>query len=480
MQTFLADLERQGDLCRVSVEVDPILEIAALTDRVCKMPHGGKALLFEQVNGSNMKVATNLFGSWSRLATAFGVVDTNELAELVKQLFHGVSGNNLAERSKAVRLSDVYSGYAPKLVTNGCCQEVVEIEPDLASLPLLKNWPDDGFPNGNGRAISLPLVFTVDPTTGISNCGIYRVEQLSGSKAALHWRPASGGARHYAAWQELDRRMPIAIALGGDPLLSLAASFPLPEPLEELYFAGYLRGKPINVVRCLTNELLVPATAELVIEGYLQPGEQVQGGSFGNHSGYYIAPGLVPIMEITCISHRNKPIFPATVIGPPPMEDCYLAKVAEQMLLPVIRQELPEIVAINLPMAGIFHGCALIAINKMGPDHPREVLQRLWQGKLLGAGRLLLILDAETDLQDLAGVAWRTINRVNWQRDLVSPDEDEFAANSEEIPFAGRLGIDATRKSSTMPGGKEWPKETSMSDSILATVTRKWRQYGVL
>lgn len=472
LQSFLADLQQGGELCRIRAAVDPCLEIAAVTDRVCKEPGGGKALLFEQVIGSGFPVATNLFGSFQRLNSAFGIKDRRELESRMTALFQGVAGNGLAERAAAASRSNSYLFAAPLLVNNGCCQEVVEDNPDLNRLPLLKNWPMDGFPNGPGRTLGLPLVFTSDTLGKRINCGIYRVELLTGRTAALHWRKESGGGTHYEEWRRVGRRMPIAIALGGDPLLTLAASFSLPEPLEELHLAGYLRGAPMETVRCRESDLLVPAWAELVVEGYLEPGEMVTGGRFGNHTGYYREPGLVPLMHVTAITHRTTPVLPATVIGPPPMEDCYLAKAAERLLLPCLRQELPEVVEINLPMEGIFHGCALIAINKDGDDHPEELMQRIWQKNLLGEGRLLVLLDADTDLNDTNGVAWRVINRADWKRDLISP----AGGRGEGIR---RLGIDATRKMGRGGAGSDRPMELRMTEDILALVAKRWREYGL-
>jgi 4-hydroxy-3-polyprenylbenzoate decarboxylase len=320
------------------------------------------------------------------------------------------------------------------------------------------SWPRDG-----GRFITLPMVFTRDPETGASNCGMYRVRIFDDNSAGIRWKRGSGGSQHYRKYTARAERMPVAIAVGGPPPLMLAAALPLPEPFEELSFAGHLLGEAIEMVRCRTSELSVPAQAELVIEGFIEPGETRPEGRFGNHTGGYDPGDEVPVLTVTCITHRFDPVCPATVVGPPPMEDCYLAKAAERLLLPLSRQQCPEIVELDMPMEGIFHGCAVISIDKRFKGQGRKVLETLRRSGWLKKGKLLVVVNAG-DAATMSGAFWRAINAVRFPEDLVIAD--------------GCLGIDATRKLPEEGGsvGEELKRDQAVSD----LVDRRWREYGFL
>jgi 4-hydroxy-3-polyprenylbenzoate decarboxylase len=439
---FLARLDALGELQKVEAEVDPDLEIAAITDRQSKLPGGGKALLFVNVRGSRFPVATNLFGSYARMALALEVENLGALTDRVERL-----------------LNSPDDAPAPLLVDQAPCQEVVQRLPDLASYPFLKSWPGDG-----GRFITLPLVFTRDPDSGAGNCGMYRVRIFDDLSAGIRWKRGSGGFGHYEKYAAAGLRMPVAIAVGADPSLTLAASLPLPEPLDEISFAGYLRGEPVEMVRCLNSELLVPAGAELVIEGYLEPGETRNEGRFGNHTGSYDAGEDVPVLRVTCITHRSDPICQATVVGPPPMEDCYLAKAAERLLLPISRRQCPEIVDITQPLEGIFHGCAVVAIRKTAPGQGLRVLESLRGSGWLKRGKLLVVVDATPGVLTLEGAFWQALNGARFPRDLVVGE--------------GFLGVDATRK---LPEeGGEQVEELRQDPIISGLVQKRWREYGFL
>jgi len=430
-----------GELQRVEAEVDPELEIAAITDRHSKAPGGGKALLFCRVKGSPFPVATNLFGSYARMAAALEVAELKELGARMEQLL-------LAPEAAP----------PPVPVEKAPCQEVVQRVPALASFPFLTSWPGDG-----GRFITLPLVFTRDPETGAVNCGMYRVRLFDDECAGIRWKPGSGGFAHYQKYAAAGKPMPVAIAVGADPALTLAASLPLPDPFDELSFAGFLRGEPVELARCLSvPELSVPARAELVIEGYVEPGQTRREGPFGNHTGRYDPGEEVPLLRVTRITHRSDPICQATVVGPPPMEDCYLAKAAERLLTPLSRRLCPEIVEITLPMEGIFHGCALVAIRKERPGQGREVLAKLRSGGWLSRGKLLLVLDASPAAATLPGAFWQALNAVRFPDDL--------------LLAGGCLGIDATAK---LPeeGGEPF-EELRQDPTVSALVERRWREYG--
>ena len=478
LREYLDRLEKAGELQRIGVEVDPVLEIAEIADRVSKLPGGGTALLFERVKGRRFPVATNLFGSIRRTCVA---LELEELTQLTRRMTELLQRETTGDQHDAVAVlanSPEFTRFKPVAVGSGACQEVQEQFPDLTRYPFLRNWPGDGLPGDDGCFITLPLVITRDPVSGVANCGIYLVQVMSPDSAGIFWRPESGGGRHLAAYRAREERMPVAIVLGGDPALVYSALMPLPADVDEMQFAGFLRQEPIELVPCQTSGIMVPAHAELVIEGYLDPGETVRGGGYGNHTGYYSPERDVPVMHVTCITRRNEPILPATVIGRPPMEDCHMSKVAERLMLPLTQLRLPEVVEMNLPLEGIFHGAAIVAITKGFPGHARKVMKTLWNEGWLRGSRLLVVVDGDVNVHDISRVFWKILNSVNWERDLVSADSPGTEETvGPQLPFGGRLGIDATRK---LPGEgvAAWPREVAMDSDIMELVTRRWREYG--
>lgn len=478
LREFLEKLEQAGELHRIGVEVDPVLEIAEITDRMCKSPGGGRGLLFERVRGSRFPVVTNIFGSERRVCAALGVEALPQLTLRMTELLqkaHAVPGEDVG---MALAARPEFSMFGPVEVAQGACQEIVDESPDLSTYPIPKSWPGDGRPACDGRFITLPLVITRDPETGGANCGIYLVQVFSPRTAGIRWRPESGGAAHLAKYRARGERMPVAIALGGDPAAIFSAMLPLPGSIDEMRFAGFLRGKPVEVVKCRTSGIMVPAHAELVIEGHIDPCETGHGGEFGNHTGFYSPGGELPVMHVDCISRRREPFFPATVVGPPPMEDCHMARAAERIMLPFTRLELPEIVEIHLPLEGIFHGAAVISIDKRVPGQGRLVMERLWAKGWLSASRLLVVVDGDVDVRDLSRVYWKVLNSADWTRDLAVPDITCGSHGSKSrLPFRGRLGIDATRK---LPGEgvAAWPREVAMDAGVRELVTKRWREYG--
>lgn len=479
LRAFLDKLEKTGELHRIGVEVDPMLEVAEITERMSKSPAGGKALLFERVKGSRFPAATNVFGSYRRVCAALGVERLSDLTQRVAELLDQVPADSPPDKISALSGSPAFARFLPEPVARGACQEVEEPVPDLAAYPILKNWPGDGLPGHDGRFITFPLVFTRDPETGFANCGIYLVQLFSGNSVGIRWRTGSGGAAHWLKYRARGERMPVAIAMGGDPALTVAAAAPLPDSIDEMQFAGFLRGRPVEMVQCRTSGIMVPAGAELVIEGEIDPSELCSGGAFGNHTGFYTPPQDLPVMRVTCITRCREPIFPATVVGPPPMEDCYLAKGVERLMLPFMRLELPEIAEINLPLEGIFHGAAVVSIDKRAPGQARRVMETLWSRGWLSCSRLLVVVDADLDVRDLSRTFWKVLNNVEWRRDLVIADSPGEAASqdADRLPFGGRLGIDATRKLAG-EGVAEWPREIAMDRAVQDLVKERWREYG--
>ncbi len=481
LHDFIQTLDNNGFLQRIPVEVDPILEIAEITDRVCKSAAGGKALFFERVKGSAYPVVTNLFGSFERMSLSLEVKALDDVAARIEELLHQAPPKTLLEKMAMLPKLFEFSRYLPKTVKHAPCQEVIErVNPDLSKFPVIKCWPGDGQPTDEGRFITLPMVFTRDPETGRQNCGMYRIHIYDKVTTGMHWHIHKDGARHYDKYAALGRRMPAAIAVGGDPAVIYAASAPLPESIDEMLFAGFLRREPVEMVKCITSEIEVPARVEMVIEGYLDPGEVRIEGPFGDHTGFYSAADTYPVFHVTCITHRKKLVYPATLVGKPPMEDCYMGKATERIFLPLMKLDSPEIRDINLPMEGVFHNCALISIRKSYPGHAKKIIHGLWgKGQMMFA-KLLVIVDEDVDVQNISYTAWRVLNNIDWKRDVVIADgpldDLDHAANFPR--YGSKMGIDATRKTREEGMMRDWPEELFMSEEIRRLVDSRWKEYG--
>ena len=387
LREFVKALENKGLIKRIKVEVDPVLEITEITDRMCKSPDGGRALFFEKVKGSQYPVVTNLFGSFERMSLALEVEKSDDVAKRIEELLNQSPPKTLMEKLAMLPKLLELSRCIPKKVKHAPCHEVIEKDnPDLSKFPIIKCWPGDGkigsreagklgsgeWTSENGRFITLPMVFTKDPETGRQNCGMYRIHIYDKKTTGMHWHIHKGGARHYDKYKAMNKRMPAAIAVGSDPAVIYSASAPLPESIDEMLFAGFLRKEPVEMVKCITSDIEVPANSELVIEGYIEPGEMRIEGPFGDHTGFYSAADHYPVFHVDCITHRKDLIYPATIVGKPPMEDCYMGKATERIFLPLLRLDFPEIKDFNLPMEGVFHNAALISIKKSYPGHAKR------------------------------------------------------------------------------------------------------------
>ena len=479
LREFAAHLERAGRLRRVGVPVSRDLEIAEITDRVSKSAgERNVALLFERVDGFDMPVLVNAFGAADRMALALGVTRLDELAERVAKLLDLKMPGTFAEKlARLGTLFDVVRA-GPRRVTQAPCQEVVETQhPSLAALPVLRCWPDDG-----GRYITLPGVFTRDPRTGARNVGMYRLQVFDDRTLGMHWQTHKGGAEHErVALEAAGQRMPVAIALGGDPAMIYAASAPLPPGVDEVVFAGWLRGQGVELVRCVTNDLDVPAQAEIVLEGYVDPRERRLEGPFGDHTGYYSLAREYPVFHLTAVTRRARPIYPTTIVGRPPQEDYWLGKATERLFLPIIRMMLPEVVDMNMPAEGIFHNLVIVSIRKRYPGHARKVMSALWGLGLMMLAKTIVVVSEHVNVHDLSEVAWRATGNIDPKRDLVlleGPMDDlDHAALRHR--FGGKLGVDATEKGPLDDVGQPWPEEIRMSEEIRALVARRWKDYGL-
>jgi len=454
LREFLRRLEGLEELQTVAAPVSPLLEIAAITDMACKGVAPNRALLFAAVTGSGFRVATNLFGSERRVAAALGVERLSALTAWFDALLAGCAGAGAAEKLANLPATPAWQAAAPLMVADAAPTKLVSCPGGLAALPLLKCQLLDGQPEHDGRFMTLPLVITAAPDLSGSNCGMYRAAVVDNETLAVSWSGSSGAAVHAAAWREKGTPMPVAIALGGPPSLTFTAALPLPVGLDEFTFAGLLQGAPLDIYRC-GNGLVAPAAAEAVIEGYLLP-ESIGSGAFGNHSGGYTPSAPAAAVRITAVSCRRDMILPATVVGRPPMEDCWFARAAGMLLLSLLKIDLPQVTGLHLPFAGIFHGAAIIAASNTA-GRGRELLAAIRTTPWFAASRLLVIVDSEQDPADEAGVCWRVMNNVDWQRDLVIA--------------ADRLSLDATRK----PGARV---PVVADAETVAMVAKRWREYG--
>ncbi|MBP2664003.1 MAG: ubiD 1, partial [Firmicutes bacterium] len=377
MREFISALESRGWLKRITQPVSCELEITEITDRVSKM-QGEKnvALLFENVIGYDMPVLMNAFGSMERMALAFGVEKIDDIAQEIRQILKlpYISLQNKFDLVKIIPTAKRAINF-PKYVKNAPCKEVIiKDRPSLDKFPILKCWPGDA-----GRFITLPLVFTKNPLTGKRNVGMYRLQVFDQQTTGMHWHIHKNGAENYQAHKELGKdKIEVAVAIGGDPAITYAATAPLPRDIDEMVFAGFLRKKAVEMIKCETVDVEVPAGSEIILEGYVNMDELRVEGPFGDHTGYYSLADNYPVFHITCITHRKNPIYPATIVGKPPMEDCFLAKATERIFLPLLQSQLPEILDINLPLEGVFHNCAVVAIKKSYPQQAKKVMHAIW------------------------------------------------------------------------------------------------------
>jgi 4-hydroxy-3-polyprenylbenzoate decarboxylase len=475
LQDFVAALERAGQLRRIAEPVDPVLEITEIADRVVRA--GGPALLFERPTGSAIPVLINAFGTMQRCALALGVADLGEIVARIERLLHAEPPGSFVEKIHALAHLSRLASFAPSRERSGLCQQVViRDNPSLDLLPILKCWPQDG-----GRFLTLPMVFTKHPETGQRNVGMYRMHVYDSRTTGMHWHAHKVGAAHYRAWEALGKRMPVAVALGGDPALIYAATAPLPESVDEVFFAGFLRGASVTMAPCQTVDLEVPAGCEIVLEGYVEPGERRTEGPFGDHTGYYSAADDYPVFHLTCITHRRDPIYPATVVGPPPKEDAYLGKVTERLFLPMIRLLLPEIVDLNLPIEGIFHNLAIVSIRKRFPGHAHKVMHALWGMGQMMFTKIIVVLDEEANVQDVGDVIWRLGNHIDPQRDVcfVQGPADALDHAAPQPGYGSKMGIDATRKLPEEGHPRPWPDEITMTAEVKRRVDELWGRLGL-
>jgi 4-hydroxy-3-polyprenylbenzoate decarboxylase len=462
LNDFLTDLDKRRLLARIKEPVSPDLEIAAVTDRTAKMAGGGPALLFEQPAGFNMPVASNVFGSLERMCLALGVKTLDELAVEINQLMTPQMPEGIMDALKMLPMVGRLRDLMPKTVKDAACQEVVRRDGTLDELPILKCWPEDG-----GRFITLPLVFTKDPETGMRNIGTYRMQVFDGRTTAMHWQRHKGGAQHYRVAERLGRRLEVAVALSPEPVLTYCATAPMPEGLDELILGGFLAKRRIELVKCVSVDLEVPASSHIVLEGYVEPGERRREGPFGDHTGFYSQPDDYPVFHLTCMTHRKKPTYLTTVVGVPPMEDFYLGMASERIFLPLIQKTHPEIVDMHFPAEGIFHNLVIIAIDKRYPGHARKIMSAVWGLGQLMFSKTVVIVDKDIDVHDLREVAWIVGTHMDPSRDvqMTKGPLDDLDDSCDLPAYGGKMGIDATRKWASEGYTRTWPSRVRTTEA---------------
>lgn len=476
LRDYINTLEKRGELVRIKTPVSPELEITEITDRVVK--RGGPALLFEQVKGSPFPLVINLFGTPERMKLALEVEDLENIGEEILEIIEPELPTSFMEKLKALPRLKKMADFIPKRVKSGPCKEVIipEEEVNLLELPVMKCWPLDG-----GPFITLPLVFTKDPETGARNCGMYRMQVFDAKTTGMHWHIHKDGARHYLKAERMGQPLEVAVALGCDPATIYAATAPLPPDMDEMLFAGFLRKAPVEMVKCETVDLEVPAQAEFVLEGYVNPKERQLEGPFGDHTGYYSMEDMYPVLHVTCITRRKDPIYPSTIVGRPPMEDCFIGKATERIFLPLLRKQLPEIVDMDLPVEGVFHNLAIISIDKQYPGHAKKVINALWGMGQMMFTKIIVVVDRWVNVHDWSEVIWRLGNNVDPKRDVIITEGPVDVLNhASPIPnYGGKMGIDATKKWKEEGFDRKWPPDIEMDREIKALVDKRWKEYGL-
>jgi len=463
LSEFLDRLERAGELVRVRETVDPVLEMAALADRAAKQ--GGPALLFERPARGRFPVAMNLFGTRRRTSWALSCDDFQEHADELAALLKTAPPQGFWEKLKMLPRLGKLAMLTPRHVSSGPVQEVVNREPDLADLPVLTTWPHDA-----GPFVTLPQVITRDPESGARNVGMYRLQIIGPRRLAMHWQLHKTATAHYRAYRKRKERMPVAIALGGDPALGYCASAPLPPGIDEALLAGFLRKEPVSLVKGATVDLEYPADADIVIEGFVDTAAPlVREGPFGDHTGYYSLADDYPALEVTAILHRRDAVYPATVVGPPPMEDQWMGKATERLFLPMLQLVFPEVVDMSFPPEGAFHNLCLVSMRKEFPGHARKLMHGMWGSGQMSSTKTLVVFDDDVDVHDHAQCAWRAFANVDARRDLVLADGpvDVLDHASPAFAYGAKIGVDATRKLAE-EGGREWPEPCVHPPELLA------------
>jgi 4-hydroxy-3-polyprenylbenzoate decarboxylase len=532
LRQWIAALDRAGELKRIHTGVDPVLEVAEITDRVSKTTDrvgtsassvqpsaarqpGGSALLFQNIKGyPGSQVLINQFGSEARMKLALGVTSFDEFAERMRVFMDLKSPQGFLDKLKMLPLLAEAGKFFPRTVPTGPCKEVIKRDGfSLLDFPVLQCWPLDA-----GRFITLPCVVTRDPKSGKRNVGMYRMQVYDGQTAGMHWQRQKVAAEHYrealrrgaqgpeaspsavrveaalsraavdimarssggSVLADGDRpsgRMEVAVAIGTDPAVTFSAIVPAPPEIEEYLIAGFLRGAPVDLVKCETVDLEVPASSEIVLEGYVNLDELRTEGPFGDHTGFYSLEDLYPVLHLTCVTHRKDPIYATTIVGKPPQEDAYMGKAVERIFLPMMKLTIPELVDVNLPIEGVFHNLMIVSIKKSYPGQARKVMNAIWSLGQAMFTKCIIVLDEDVDVQDIADVTLKVLNNIDPERDIqFTLGPVDSLDHASRLPnYGSKMGIDATRKWASEGFTRPWPDEIVMDAKTRALVDSKWK-----
>ena len=473
---FIQKLDASGELKRVKTSVSTDLEIAEILRRT--MYNNGPAVLFENVQGYQMPVAGNLFGSQKRMQIALEEENFEKLGTRITDLLNMEIPTGILEKVKSLPKLAELSGFSPKLVKNGPVQDVRETShPSFSSLPILKTWPKDA-----GRFITFGLILTKNPDTGTRNFGVYRMQLYDETSAAMHWQIHKRGAMHFKRMAEQGKRIDVAVIIGADPATVYSGVAPVPEGLDKFLFAGIMRRKGIDLVKCQTVDLEVPAQSEIVLEGYVDPTDIRIEGPFGDHTGYYTPPEPYPTFHLTGIMHRQNPTYLTTVVGKPILEDAYLGKVIERSFLPLIQVLQPEVIDISFPAAGWFQGLAVVSVKKRYPGQAKKVMFGLWGTGQLALTKMLVIVDEDVNVHDMNDVIWAITTRTDPARDIMLLDRvptDTLDPASPTLNLGSKIGIDATTKSKDEGFEREWQEPVKSDEKTSELVSHRWKEYGI-
>jgi 4-hydroxy-3-polyprenylbenzoate decarboxylase len=485
LREFVAKLEKEGELKRVRAEVDPVLEITEVAQRVARSKTRpaqsvGPALLFEKPKGSRVPLLINTFGSVRRMELAFHVDKLEDVAARIQGFLKMETPQGLFDKIKMLPKLAELGSFFPKSVKSGVCKEIIRKGADvnLLEFPILKCWPQDG-----GRFITFPLVFTKNPETGKRNVGMYRMQVYDGRTTAMHWQTQKHGAEHFrrARAANPEGKIAVAVAIGADPATALAGMLPIPPDLDEMMFSGFLRREPVEMVQCETCDLEVPANAEIILEGYVNLGEMRVEGPFGDHTGFYSLEGEYPVFHVECITHRKDPIYLTTVVGPPPQEDFFMGYAVERVFLPVMKMQYPEIADVAMPAEGIFHNLMIVAIRKSYPGHARKIMNAIWSLGQAMFTKVIVVVDHDVDVHNYSEVAWKALCAIDPERDvqfnLGPADTLDHASRIQD--FGSKMGIDATRKWATEGFARPWPDEIVMDAGTKARIDSLWKSFGL-
>jgi 4-hydroxy-3-polyprenylbenzoate decarboxylase len=476
LRDLLRDLERDRDLARISAPVDPHLEVTEIVTRVVR--EQGPALLFENPTSGDMPLAINVFGTYRRMSKALGVTDLDEIGSRIRELLKPELPQGFSGFKDALTKLGSLRGVPPKSVRTAPCQDVVLKGPDvdLFRLPGIHAWPQDG-----GAFLNLGLTHTKHPETGARNLGMYRLQRHDRSTVGMHWQIHKDSNAHHAVAERRGERLPVAIAFGCPPAVTYAASAPLPPEIDEYLFAGFVQGKRVEMVDCLTVPLQVPAASQVVLEGWLEPGHRLPEGPFGDHTGFYTPIEPFPALTVECMTMQREPVFQSIVVGRPPQEDGPIGKATERIFLPLIQLTVPEIVDYDLPVEGVFHNCCIVSIDKRYPKHAQKVMNAIWGAGLLSLSKLIVVVDADCDVHDYSDVAWRAFGNVDYAHDLLltTGPVDHLDHSAYQQFWGGKAGIDATRKLPAEGYTREWPEMLVQDPEVVRRVSARWREYGL-